>query len=187
MLLARNRYQAFEESAASVGGFSQWCSSCNKTTDPHFVYNAWLSDGTPVFGQPAALWCVHTRECARVRAQSCSDHRLGKLKNHQFDAVGIHNKRGSATKRTAAMEFDPQPRASKHRLTALRGTCAPLHRIILSGRCLFLLMVLTTVREPSLFCNINNADQCESEAPPIRGLLRLRVCMCVHVRLDVCQ
>ena len=62
--IKRSRYQLFEKSAASIGGFSQWCSSCNKTTDPHAVYNAWLPDGTPVFGQPAALWCV----CARARA-----------------------------------------------------------------------------------------------------------------------
>ena len=39
-----------------VGGFSQWCSGCNHTSDPHYVFNAWLADGTPVFAQPASLW-----------------------------------------------------------------------------------------------------------------------------------
>jgi hypothetical protein len=48
-------YSAFSR-VAKVGGFSQWCSGCNHSTDPHYVYNDWLSDGTPVFLQPQAMW-----------------------------------------------------------------------------------------------------------------------------------
>ena len=56
-------YTAFENTtrstasgAGAVGGFSQWCTGCNGTSSPHFAYNDWLDDGTPVFLQPAALW-----------------------------------------------------------------------------------------------------------------------------------
>ena len=51
-------YGLFEK-AAGIGGFSQWCSNCNKsnsTADPHYVFNDWLPDGTPVFLQPYSLW-----------------------------------------------------------------------------------------------------------------------------------
>ena len=48
-------YEAFEK-AAQIGGFSQWCSGCNGTSDPHYEYNDWLDNGTPVFLQPASLW-----------------------------------------------------------------------------------------------------------------------------------
>ena len=160
--IKRNRYQLFEKSAASIGGFSQWCSSCNKTTDPHAVYNAWLPDGTPVFGQPAALWCV----CARARACVCFDLFLHRARDSRWlttvdhIVTGIHRRRGSVTEQTVAMGFDRQPRASGRRLTALRGICAPSRRTILRGRCLSQLMALTIVRAP----------RC-----------RQRVCVCVCV------
>ena len=51
-------YGMFEK-AAGVGGFSQWCSHCNGTNsavNPHYVYNDWLDDGTPIFLQPYSLW-----------------------------------------------------------------------------------------------------------------------------------
>ena len=48
-------YAGFAKSAG-VGGFSQWCAGCNHTADPHYVYNGWLDDGTPLFLQPASLW-----------------------------------------------------------------------------------------------------------------------------------
>ena len=47
---------ATRHTSGPVGGFSQWCSGCNHTADPHYVFNAWLADGTPVFAQPASLW-----------------------------------------------------------------------------------------------------------------------------------
>jgi hypothetical protein len=48
-------YQTFADDV-TVGGFSQWCNGCNHTSDPHYVYNSWLDDGTPVFLQPASMW-----------------------------------------------------------------------------------------------------------------------------------
>ena len=58
-------YAAFEKATArnpagKVGGFSQWCGGgCNKTNakdSPHYVFNDWTDDGTPMFAQPASLW-----------------------------------------------------------------------------------------------------------------------------------
>ena len=136
-----NRYQQFETSAVSVGGFSQWCSSCNKTTDPHSVYNAWLPDGTPVFGQPAAMWCASVpKHCSIIWSVS------GNVAGDPTIIAGIHKTRGFATEQTVVMGFGPQRQASERRRIVLRVTCAPLQRKILRGRCLSQLMVLTTVR-----------------------------------------
>lgn len=40
----------------AVGGFSQQPSTPIAAQQPHYVENAWLPDGTPVFLPPAALW-----------------------------------------------------------------------------------------------------------------------------------
>lgn len=42
--------------AGAVEGFSQQPTLANSSAQPHYTYNGWTVDGTPVFLPPAALW-----------------------------------------------------------------------------------------------------------------------------------
>ena len=83
-------YAMFSKAAPNIGGFSQWCSGCNRSNSPYYVYNGWLTDGTPVFAQPSSLWC----KCCVLVVSLCT-----RLPSDYLD-VQTQIKKDFATKRT---------------------------------------------------------------------------------------
>ena len=69
-------YEAFRNASlhtaggrGAVGGFSQQPTLANNSAFPHYVYNGWLGDGTPVLLQPQALWYPQDKKfCNRTDA-----------------------------------------------------------------------------------------------------------------------